>query len=51
MACRYIYKGHIFDSELALDDFLLDKLPFEPVLGDMVFSSTPAQCRTSVRLD
>lgn len=43
MACRYIYKGHEFNSELELDDFLLDKLPFEPTLGDMVFSNIDAQ--------
>lgn len=39
MACRYFYKGHEFNSELELDDFLLEKLPFEPILGDMVFST------------
>lgn len=43
MACRYIYKGFQFDSELKLDDFLLEKLPFEPILGDMVFSQTQSQ--------
>lgn len=43
MACRYIYKGHEFNSELELDDFLLERMPFEPILGDMVFSSTQAQ--------
>lgn len=43
MACRYIYKGHEFNSELELDDFILDKLPFESTLGDMVFSNTDAQ--------
>lgn len=43
MACRYIYKGFEFNSELELDDFLLEKLPFEPILGDMVFSNSQDQ--------
>nr|DAM35343.1 MAG TPA: hypothetical protein [Bacteriophage sp.] len=38
MACSYIYKGHGFNSELELDDFLLLKKPFEPEYGDLVFS-------------
>jgi len=39
MACRYIYKGHIFDSEIALDDFLIEKYPYESKLGDIVFDA------------
>lgn len=47
MACRYFYKGHEFESELALDDFLIEKLPFEPTLGDMVFSNTQEQIQVA----
>ena len=43
MACRYIYKGHEFNSELALDDFLIENKRFESILGDAVFSATSAQ--------
>ena len=43
MACKYIYKGHIFDSELALDDFLLETDQYESVYGDIVFSMTKEQ--------
>lgn len=43
MACRYIYKGHEFNSEIALDDFLIENKRFESVLGDSVFSATSAQ--------
>lgn len=51
MACKYIYKGKEFTSELALDDFLLERLPFEPTLGDMVFSSyTTAQLNVANQL-
>lgn len=37
MACIYIYKGHTFNSEMELDDFILERLPFEPTMGDLVF--------------
>ena len=50
MACIYIYKGHTFNSELELDDFLLENKPYEPVLGDLVFSRTPAQNNISAKL-
>lgn len=52
MACKYIYKGHEFASELELDDFLLEKLPFEPILGDIVFNSENIQnlVHTNLRL-
>lgn len=43
MACRYIYKGHEFNSEMALDDFLIENKRFESILGDSVFSATSAQ--------
>lgn len=50
MNCNYFYKGHIFKSELELDDFLLEKFPFEPILGDLVFSMTPSQLNISSQL-
>ena len=28
MKCKYIYKGHTFDSEAALDDFLIEVKSF-----------------------
>lgn len=51
MACIYKYKGHTFSSELELDTFLLEKLPFEPTLGDLVFSMTSSQLATIQQLD
>ena len=50
MACKYIYKGKQFNSEIELDDFLLEKAPFEPTLGDLVFSMTSAQLNVSNQL-
>ena len=47
MACVYTYKGHTFNSELELDDFLLEGRQFETILGDIVFSRTPAQNNVS----
>ena len=38
MKCKYIYKGHIFNSEAALDDFLIEKHQYESKFGDIVFS-------------
>lgn len=51
MACRYFYKGREFESELVLDDFLIEKLPFEPTLGDMVFSNTQEQNQIATQID
>ena len=50
MSCVYKYKGHIFNSELELDDFILAKLPFEPTMGDLVFSMSDAQLGVSSQL-
>ena len=50
MACAYLYKGHQFNSELELDDFILEKLPFEPSMGDMVFEMSPQQLHISKQL-
>ena len=39
MKCRYIYKNkHIFDNELELDDFLIERRKYESDYGDLVFS-------------
>lgn len=43
MACVYYYKGHKFNSELALDDFLIETEKYIPILGDIVFSTTEQQ--------
>lgn len=51
MACIYIYKGKKFNSELELDDFLLEKVPFEATLGDLVFSMSSAQLNVSNQLN
>nr|DAT46443.1 MAG TPA: hypothetical protein [Caudoviricetes sp.]DAU59265.1 MAG TPA: hypothetical protein [Crassvirales sp.] len=40
MICKYIYKGHTFESEVELDDFLLEKRKYESKYGDLVFSKT-----------
>ena len=50
MACIYKYKGHIFNSEIELDDFILQKLPFEPTMGDLVFSMSDQQLNVSKQL-
>ena len=36
--CYYIYKGHKFNSELELDQFLLENNDFLTKYGDIVFS-------------
>ena len=46
MACRYNYKGYEFDSELALDDFLIERKKYESVLGDIVFHQTTTKSET-----
>lgn len=39
MKCKYIYKNNIvFDSEIELDDYLIEKRKYESLYGDMVFS-------------
>ena len=40
MKCVYFYDGHQFNSEIELDDFLLEREPLIKNLGDLVFSST-----------
>ena len=38
MNCKYIYKGHVFNSEIELDDFLISKYKYESTFGDLVFN-------------
>ena len=35
--CTYTYKGREIGDVKALNDFLLEKKPYENTLGDMVF--------------
>jgi len=37
MACVYEYKGHRFNNELELNDFLLEKENYLSKYGDIVF--------------
>lgn len=37
MKCTYTYKGQLFESEAALDDFLIEKRKYESKFGDLVF--------------
>jgi hypothetical protein len=38
MSCIYKYKGHTFNSEAELDDFLIEKHGYESKFGDIIFS-------------
>ena len=51
MTCKWIYKGHEFNSEIELDDFLIENKRFESILGDMVFSITSSQANTASILE
>lgn len=51
MACKYFYKGHQFNSELQLDDFLMSKRKYESEFGDLVFQRTEAQLQTEKKLN
>lgn len=46
MKCTYTYKGHTFQSEAALDDFLIEKRKYESKFGDLVFQRTSAFLRS-----
>ena len=50
MACLYFYNGHQFNSELELDDFLLEKEQYYNEFKDTVFSATNAQLGVLKRL-
>ena len=41
--CTYTYKGRKIGDVKALNDFLLEKKPYENSLGDMVFQRNPRQ--------
>lgn len=43
MNCIYIYKGHTFNSETELNDFLLEKDKYLSKYGDIVFSEKTEQ--------
>ena len=51
MSCKYIYKGHTFNSEVELDDYLLQKRKFESKFGDLVFSKSSLQLDTVDKID
>lgn len=51
MKCTYTYKGHVFDSELKLDDFLIGKKKYEKKYGDEVFSRGTEFMHTESILD
>lgn len=46
MSCIYKYKNQVFESEAALDDFLLEKYEYESKFGDLVFSKGKPFLRT-----
>ena len=50
MACTYIFRGHQFNSELELDDFLLSNGHLISVLGDAVFDHSVAMNATVAKL-
>ena len=43
MNCKYIYKNKIFNSEIELNDFLLEKYKYESEFKDLVFLKTTDQ--------
>lgn len=51
MACVYTFEGKTYDSELELDNFLIEKYPFWKQYGDEVFSSNPIQLNVKSKLD
>lgn len=51
MACVYTYKGFTFNSELELDNFLLEKEKYYDKYKDLVFSSTNQQMEVANQLD
>lgn len=46
MSCIYYYKGQLFESPAALDDFLIEKQEYESKFGDIVFSRGKPFLRT-----
>ena len=43
MKCTYNYKGNTFNSELALNNYLLTTESLKPILGDIVFQLSEKQ--------
>lgn len=50
MGCVYNYKGKLFNSELELDDFLLDRKDLLDKYSDIIFNRAP-QLNTKRILD
>mgnify|MGYP006886754959 CR=1 FL=1 len=46
MSCYYEYNGRRFDSEIKLNDFLLEKEKYLSKYGDLVFEKTSAFLHT-----
>ena len=46
MGCIYDYKGRVFQTELELDDFLLERRHLVSKYGDIVFSKTNRALQT-----
>ena len=44
--CRYEYKGHTFNNEVALDDFLISKAKYEGEFGDLIFQVSASKLGT-----
>lgn len=42
-SCKYILKGHTFNSETELDDFIVSKEKYRSKYGDLVFEKTEAE--------
>lgn len=49
--CIYKLDGKLFNSELELNDFLLEKFPMKSVLGDLVFELTASQTAAAKLLE
>ena len=50
MNCVYKYKNRTFDSEMALNDYLLATETLKPVLGDLVYQLSEIQSRYAKNL-
>lgn len=51
MSCYYEYNGKRFDSEVKLNDFLLEKEKYLSKYGDLVFEKTSAFLHTKEQID
>lgn len=50
MGCTYLFKDRVFNSEVELDDFLLEHGQFKSELGDIVFSQSQGKNLTQSTL-